>query len=346
MDFLFSNSFVSLLHYIEDEWLLLLDCIEKGIIPDIETTDHLRAALKKHFTANPTRAAELREIGPPGEAEGWAVRVWPALTKFIGITGGVAAVVVPKITHVLGPSVAIRSRVYGSSECRIALRYLNGNPAIDLKVTMDNLIEFVDVLSDEPSERILSAWELVKGRHYQPILTTRSGLWRYRLGDVIVVKGFAPDDGMPVINYMHRREESGSSNETCTESELTSAIISTAEQWIGQITDFTVVRDERKMPYSFGFLVEIEGEIRNDANVAPQKMSELLIASSSGYRYAFWKGVIRKPTIRVVGKGTFEEFRRWKCDSAGISLTQVKVPVVLSDQTSNQWFLNKVIREL
>ncbi|OJA21403.1 hypothetical protein AZE42_01930 [Rhizopogon vesiculosus] len=97
MRFMYANTFVSVLHYIEDEWLLLLDCIEKGIIPDIETTDLLRGALKKHFTAHPARAAELREIGPPGVAEGWAVRVWPALTKFIGITGGIAAVIVPKV---------------------------------------------------------------------------------------------------------------------------------------------------------------------------------------------------------------------------------------------------------
>ncbi|OAX32424.1 hypothetical protein K503DRAFT_787208, partial [Rhizopogon vinicolor AM-OR11-026] len=154
---------------------------------------------------------------------------------------------------------------------------------------------------------------------------------------------FAPDDGMPVINYMHRRD---SSLETCTESELTSAIISTAKQWIGQIIDFTVVRDERKIPYAFGFLVEIEGEIGNDAKMAPQKTSELLMASSYGYRSTFWQGVIRKPTIRLVEKGTFEEFRRWKCDKAGISLAQVKVPVILSDETSKEWFLSKVIREL
>ncbi|OAX31843.1 hypothetical protein K503DRAFT_870460 [Rhizopogon vinicolor AM-OR11-026] len=334
MSFVFANAFVSVLHYIEDEWLLLVDCIEN---------DDLRGALKKHFSANITRAAELRNIGPPGVAEGWAVRVWPALTKFTGITGGIAAVVVPKV-HVLGPSVTIQSCGYGSSECKIACPYLNGNPAVDLKVTMyDGLIEFVDVLSDEPSERVLSLWELVKGRHYQPILTTCSGLWRYRLGDVIAVTGFAPDDGMPVINYMHRRDGSPVDS---TESELTSAIISTAKQWIGQITDFTVVRDERKMPYAFGFLVEIEGVIGNDAKLAPQHTSELLMASSFEYGYAFWKGVIRKPTIRLVERGTFEEFRAWKCDKAGISVAQMKVPVVLSDEISKEWFLSKVIMEL
>ncbi|OAX35183.1 hypothetical protein K503DRAFT_773745, partial [Rhizopogon vinicolor AM-OR11-026] len=50
------------------------------------------------------------------------------------------------------------------------------------------------------------------------------------------------------------------------------------------------------------------------------------------------------PTIRLVEKGTFEEFRRWKCDKAGILMAQVKVPVVLSDETSKEWFLSKFLR--
>ncbi|OAX31842.1 hypothetical protein K503DRAFT_805730 [Rhizopogon vinicolor AM-OR11-026] len=346
MGFMFAGAFVNVLHYIEEEWLLLLDCIEKGVIPDFENINHVREALKKHFTANPARAAELREIGPPGVAEGWAVRVWPALTTFIAVTEGFSAVVIPKVTHVLGPSVTIQARAYRASECCIAQPYHHsGNLAIDHKVTMvDGLIEFIDVLSDESSERVLSIWELVKGRHYQPILTTCNGLWRYRLGDVIAVKGFAPDDGMPIIHYVHRRTHS--SLEPCTESELTSAIISTAKQLIGQITGFTVVHDERKAPYAFGFLVEIEGEIGNDAKMATQQMSEVLMASSLGYRVAFWRGVLRKPTIRLVAKGTFVEFCAWKCDKAGISMSQVKVPVILSDETSKEWFLSKVITEL
>ena len=47
----------------------------------------------------------------------------------------------------------------------------------------------------------------------------------------------------------------------CTESESTSATISTAERCIRQITEFTVVRDERKTSTS-GFVLEIEGEIQ------------------------------------------------------------------------------------
>jgi auxin responsive GH3 family protein len=43
---LFATAFVNMLQYIEDEWLVIVDCIEKGIIPVLENTEHVRAALE------------------------------------------------------------------------------------------------------------------------------------------------------------------------------------------------------------------------------------------------------------------------------------------------------------
>ncbi|KAG2064566.1 hypothetical protein BDR04DRAFT_1162437, partial [Suillus decipiens] len=322
----------------------------KGIIPDLENIDHVRETLEKHFTPNPLRAAELREIGPP-VIQGWAVRVWPDLKKFIGVTGGSAAASVPKrnkVTNVLGPSVFIHSPSYGSSECSIGVPYFNGDPNTDYKVLpIDGVIEYLDVNSNEPLERVLSAWELMTGGIYEPVLTTRNGLWRYRLGDVVSVKGFAPDDGLPVINYLHRRDGSlglayGS---TCTESQLANAIVSASKRWIGQIIDFTVVTDDRFTPVTYGYLLEIGGEIGKDAKMAIQQTFEDLI-SNDEYRITFWAGTARKPTIRLVERGTFREYRKQKCEKTNISTAQVKVPIVLSDATFKEWFLKKVIMEL
>ncbi|KAG1815072.1 GH3 auxin-responsive promoter [Suillus subaureus] len=345
--FLFASVFVNFLQYVEDDWPLLVDCIEKGIIPDMENLDHLREPLQKHFTPNPLRAAELREIGPPG-IQGWAVRVWPDLKKFIGVTGGFAAASVPKVTHVLGPSVAMQSPGYGSSECYIAMPYFNGDPNTDYKVVpVDGVTEYLDVHSNEPSERVLSAWELVIGGHYEPVLTTRNGLWRYRIGDVVTFKGFAPDDGLPVISYLHRRDSSLelAYASTCTESQLTNAIVSASTRWIGQIIDFTVVADDRDTPVTYGYLVEIGGEIGKDAKMATQQTFEDLMKNDE-YHIAFWQGRARKPTIRIVEKGTFTEYRRQKCDKTKISMGQVKVPIVLSDPSCKEWLLQKVTMEL
>lgn len=346
--FFFANVFVIFLQYIEDEWTLLVDCIEKGIIPEIEDLGHLRAPLEKLFKPNPLRAAELREIGPPG-IEGWAVRVWPHLERFFGITGGPAAAAVPKLTHVLGPSIPTQATGYGSSEGSMALPYHKGDPNSDYKIMfVDVFTEFLDVRSNELPERVLSIYELEVGGHYEPVLTTRNGLWRYRIGDVIGVKGFAPDDGLPVINYLHRRDGGlvMAFGTTCTESQLTSAIVSAANRWIGQIIDFTIVGDDRDTPITYGYLVEIGGEIGKDAKMATQSTFEELMAANDEFRTAFWQGRARKPTIRLLEKGTFAEYRQQKCSKTNVSISQVKVPVVLSDPIFREWLLEQVVSEL
>lgn len=48
--FLFASVFVNFLQYIEDEWTLLIDCIAKGIIPDMENLEHVREPLEAVFT--------------------------------------------------------------------------------------------------------------------------------------------------------------------------------------------------------------------------------------------------------------------------------------------------------
>lgn len=85
--------------------------------------------------------------------------MWPDLKQFVGITGDQVAVSVPKITHLLGPSVTIKSHGYGSAECGLARVYPEGNPNTDFKVTFrDGVgVEFLDVRSNEPSDRVLPA---------------------------------------------------------------------------------------------------------------------------------------------------------------------------------------------
>ncbi|KAJ8588900.1 hypothetical protein M405DRAFT_881908 [Rhizopogon salebrosus TDB-379] len=69
------------------------------------------------------------------------------------------------------------------------------------------------------------------------------------------------------------------------------------------------------------------------------------MASNEYYRICARAGKERKPTIRLVEKGTFAEFRKSKCEKANIAMSQVKVPVVLWDQSLKEWFLERVARE-
>jgi auxin responsive GH3 family protein len=80
--------------------------------------------------------------------------------------------------------------------------------------------------------------------------------------------------------------------------------------------------------------------------MATQQTFEDLMAANDEFRTAFWQGRARKPTIRLLEKGTFAEYRRQKCDKANVSISQVKVPVVQSDLKFKEWFLERVVIEL
>ena len=56
--------------------------------------------------------------------------------------------------------------------------------------------------------------------------------------------------------------------------------------------------------------------------------------------------VMRQPTIRIVKPGTFMEYRRWKVETAGVGISQVKVPVVMQDPKAIKWMVERVVMEL
>ena len=56
--------------------------------------------------------------------------------------------------------------------------------------------------------------------------------------------------------------------------------------------------------------------------------------------------LMRQPTIRIVKPGTFMEYKRWRVDSAGVGINQVKVPVVMQDSKAIKWVVERVVMEL
>lgn len=80
--------------------------------------------------------------------------------------------------------------------------------------------------------------------------------------------------------------------------------------------------------------------------MATNQLFENLISASDDYRIVVWQGKSRKPTIRIVNKGTFAEYHRQKWEQTNITASQVKVPVVVFDPAMKEWLLERVITEL
>jgi len=82
------------------------------------------------------------------------------------------------------------------------------------------------------------------------------------------------------------------------------------------------------------------------ADEAPARLLAEFVRQNERFRPAFDSKRLKPFTIRILKTGTFAEYRRWKLDVNKSGLGQVKVPVVLWDNTAREWIFQRVEKEL
>ncbi|KAI6121227.1 GH3 auxin-responsive promoter [Pisolithus sp. B1] len=358
---LFGTIFIDMIRYVEEEWDNLLRYIETGELPDWEGTDHVRQWLVPKFHASPERAAELRAIGRTAQEPGWLVRVWPMLKVVIGIASGVYAAVIPKMRHYVGPDVQLRSLGFTASEAYVGTVYDPENLNL-YKVASDDIVEYLDVSKEEVAANLVAPWQVQPGHKYEVVLTNRDGMWRYRLGDVIEIEGFDPDDGAPVVRYVERRNVAlRLGGAMLSEEHLAKAILAVQDK-LGSLIEFTVVIDDRNITRRVGYLVEIQelGAFSfarailiiaklskgTEADEAPDKLLHELCRLNPQFKFGLDTEEMRPPTIRILKPGTFADYRRWRIEVTNSGSGQMKVPVVMWDHGTREWIFKRIDREV
>jgi len=328
---------------------MVVDSIENGTIPSLDGIEEVRHHLEPNLLPDPERAAELRSLGRPSNCPGWCRHVWPKLRSVNAIASGSFASYVPLAQWYLGPDINICSYSYGATEGPVgspySLRELNL-----YKLTKRIIIEFLDIEKSNDSVSSLSQlWEVEAGKRYEIVVTTSDGLWRYRLGDVIEIAGFDPTDGIPIIRFVER------CNMTMrfysiklSEKELRDAMSSTISSMpLDNIVSWTATVDDRQMPSTIGFFVELTGdEVSDLVFSAPDRVLDALSQLNRHVSSALATEQFRKPTIRLVRPGTFSDFLQLKLDEGSGNIGQIKVPVVLPKAEYVTWFSNRVVHEL
>ncbi|KIJ14813.1 hypothetical protein PAXINDRAFT_134449, partial [Paxillus involutus ATCC 200175] len=330
----YGTMLIDLVTFVEEEWDKLLTSIETGTLPDLEGIEHVRSYLEPHFSANPERAAELRSVESMKGSLGWLTKIWPDFKEYTGIVTGTWSGTLSKVQSYFNSDVSLRSPGYVLSESWTGITY----SGIDLhKLAGDDYYEFlptsaVEISEKETADCLIPVWQVETGKTYEPILTSKDGLWRYRLGDLVTIEGFEPADGFPIMSSIERRyPEMRIDDVTLPAKLIVNAIISTTEDTIGRISEFTSYVDSRAKLPTLGYVVELDGDIGPNPSLARSQVLEVL----KGQHENIQRNIDNKmglPTIRIVGHGTFADCRHWKVESTGISLTQVKIPVILKDE--------------
>ncbi|KAE8673578.1 Indole-3-acetic acid-amido synthetase GH3.17 [Hibiscus syriacus] len=187
------------------------------------------------------------------------------------------------------------------------------------------------------------------GQCYELLVTSSSGLYRYRVGDVVMVTGFY--NNTPQFRFVGRQNVALAVDwEKTSEADLLKAVTEakTLLDPIGFIlTEFTSYSDTSSTPGHYVILWELKPKEGNDCNeVDPKVMEECCsrIEDSLHFTYRLYRkeNIIAALEIRVVKQGTFEALMDYFV-SQGASLSQYKTPICLKSEEALEILDSRVI---
>jgi len=179
----------------------LIHHIARGTLPDWLVLDPtLRKALTSAVRPRPDVAARL--AAAPHEGPGLTAAALPHLHLLLCWTSATAALYLPELQAQLPEGVHIRDAVYAAAEgwCNVPL----GEPTPGGPLAAHgHYFEFVPEADyTAGSTDAIGAESLREGERYAILITNSSGLYRYRLDDVIAVDGFWK--GLPRIRFVRK----------------------------------------------------------------------------------------------------------------------------------------------
>ncbi|OEL27249.1 putative indole-3-acetic acid-amido synthetase GH3.1 [Dichanthelium oligosanthes] len=333
----FASGFLRAIRFLEKHWPRLCRDVRTGAL-DPEITDRgVRDAVGRVLRADPALADEIEAECGRASWEGIIRRLWPR-TKYIDvIVTGAMSQYIPTLEF-YGGGLPLACTMYASSECYFGL---NLNPMCKPSDVAYTLIptmcyfEFLPLHSSnngkaEPSHRDLVGLVDVKlGHDYELVVTTYSGLYRYRVGDVLRVAGFKNE--APMFEFIRRRNVALSIDSDKTDETELHAAVSGAVQHLApfgaSLVEYTSYADAATIPGHYVLFWELRvGGTAVPASVFEDCCLSVEEALNSVYRQCrACDKSIGPLEIRVVSEGTFDKLMDYAI-SGGASINQYKAP--------------------
>lgn len=331
--------------YLEENWQMLCDDIEKGIInPNIKITPELYEEYKKKFKPNPKRAAELRKEFEKGFDTPIAPRIWPKLTWAYGMIGSNLKVYVDKLRRHIGNDVPIHNMGFAAAEGFFAM-------ATELDVHDGVLLphclffEFLPVNDDEedPDETAtpLLINQLEVGKKYELIVSNFSGLYRYRMEDVVLVTRM--HNNTPEIEFLYRRNLGMNLANEKTTTQMVDFVAKQSAQEIGnEFVGHSLYADHSVNPPRYCMLVEAkkpvsEKERQKLIDIVDEQFKQV---NEKYFKYRRW-GMINRPEVLFLKEKTYWDYRE-SLRSKGRVLNQIKPVTIINSEERCEFFFSHV----
>ena len=275
----FSSIILEFFTYIEHNWEMLADDIEKGTIDErVELPDSVRRSLLEKIKPDPKRAAELREAFSQGFDTPWAKRIWKKLQYMYSAGGANFAPYTEKLkTQILGEDVHIFYLGVSASEGFFSAVHKMGEPASLL--TPDGcFMEFID--TDDENAPLLTMDKLVPGKRYELVVTNFGGLYRYKMHDVFLVTGMY--NKTPLIEFQNRAGYAANiRGEKTSEAAVRHAVHETEKALGLDIADFSIYPDADAVPPTYVMFLELNKrpEGMDNETIRARLQEEIMLAN-------------------------------------------------------------------
>ena len=198
----FITAVVDLVDYIRDNWEMLCVDIHHGRInKEIKLSEELRERLERNIRPNPKRAKEISQEIKKGSYE-IVPRLWPDIQFIAGVGTGSFMTYYKKMYHYAGKKVPFNNLVYAASEGLFATARRMGDTSYVL-VPQGGFYEFIP--TDSKDDKTLTIDQVEQGIDYEIVVTNLSGLYRYKMDDVVRVTGFYNE--APLIKFLYRKNQ-------------------------------------------------------------------------------------------------------------------------------------------
>ena len=211
--------------------------LEQEIIPDPARASELEKAADQHGRLLPRYA-------------------WPNLNMIGCWLGGSCGVHAQRLGDLYGPNVSLRDLGLRASEATVTIPFDDDTPAGVLALHA-NFYEFIsEEAIDEQAPITLYAHELEQDRNYYIILTTKAGLYRYDINDIVKVVGYLKK--APVLSFVRKgRDMASITGEKLHVMQVISAMAATQHLLPLEMTQYRMIPDVDASRYDL--LLELAG---------------------------------------------------------------------------------------
>ncbi|MBR0399659.1 MAG: GH3 auxin-responsive promoter family protein [Mogibacterium sp.] len=333
----FLKMFTDLMLYLKKHWETIVDDIEKGTVSDIaNATPEIKEMLLAKIKPDPERAAELRREFEKGFDETIIPRIWPNMSAICGI-GTSTFEQFYKLSKSMTGDIPYDFSIYGASEGLFAAVDELNSPK-QLMLVESCFYEFIPV---DDESKILCIDELEVGKEYEIVVTTQSGLYRYKCGDVIKVVDYLHE--CPYIQFAYRKGQLlNLAGEKTTEEHMQAAVDKIAAEAGCRILNWTVDSIIDAQPCHYLLMLENEDglDLRQYTDFADAVLRDINVR----YEHFNDRGVLGKVQIVNLEPGTNAEWIRLK-EESGTSVSQIKPVRILDTDDKKEFFSARIIND-